>query len=308
MVGALAEVVSTLNSLNVYYNNDGKTGFNWDVTAAAANRQDILNCANGEAKGYDTLDVDGTIDLKDLTWTPIEHTKVLCNTIPALSDAPASCEIHSLTTSGSNATLSSTPIITFTIRISSQPVLINRVLHGPDQAKFDVTVQYPWAAKKLYNNATARLALIALHAGKAGAFVGTAKRNDDGTNSLLFAAPGGQTSRYSYTNNATIDGAIGPVSTQVVTGQQIIDYNCIGAPCGLTATQFLVALVLQPAVVWLQSFGWKSSITIHSLGSDAHPANVFWDPAVGAGPSSTNSGSLMAPSFFLVAVAALLFH
>lgn len=307
MAGALAEVVSSFSSVNVYYNNDGKDGFHWDLAA----RQDILNCTNGEAKMYDTLDVKGTIDLKDLDWTPIEHTKLQCNTLPGLSTAPPACEIHSLTTSGSNSTLSSSPIVTFTIRIASMPLLINRVMHGPDYAKFDVGINYPWAAKNLYNNATARLTLIALHAGKTAAFVGAAKVDADGTHSLVFAAPGGQVSKYSYTGNATVDGQVSPVFTQIVTGQEIIDFNCAGAPCLLTATQLVVTAVLQPAVNWLQAFGWRSSITFHSLGA-ARPANVFWDPAVGAGPSAPSgttpsSASIMGPSLFLGAIAALLF-
>ena len=302
MVGALAEIVSNLNSLNVYYNNDAQAGFNWNVAAAG---QDVLNCATAKTQGYDSLDVNGAIDLKSLIWSTINHTKVQCNSIPALADAPAGCEIHTLSTSGSNATMSANPIVVIDIRIASQPVLINNVRHGPDYAKFDVTVQFPWSYfnSRLYDSANARLALIALHAGKAESFVGAANRNADGTNSLLFTTTTGQTSRYSYTNNATIDGVISPIYTQVITGAQIKALTCTG--CSLPT--IVVQGALKIFVDWLQGFNWRSSITIHSLGSGASPAKVFWDPEVGAGPSS-NSAGFMAPSFVLVAFVAVLFH
>lgn len=309
MAGALAEVVSSFSSLNVYYNNDGQAGFKWDITGADASTQDIFNCEVAKTKGYDALDLKGTIDFKSLDWTAISHTKVQCNTIAALSDAPDGCEIHTLTTSGSNSTLSANSIVKIDIRIASQPVLINGVRHGPDYAKFDVTVQYPWAAvnAQLYDSANARLALIALHAGKSGAFVGAANRNADGTDSLTFTTATGQTSRFSYTNDATIDGQTGPIYTQVITGAQVSAFTCTGA-CFLSATN-LVQLSLKATVNWLEAFGWKSSLTVHALGSDAHPANVFWDPEVGAGPSSnTNSAGFMAPSLMLVALMTALFH
>jgi len=253
---------------------------------------------DGEAKGYDTMDPNGSVDLKLLTWTPIDHTKVQCNTIAALSNAPAGCEIHSLTTVGSHATAGA--VITFTARIASQPVLINNVRHGPDFAKFDVTVVFPWSAYTLYNSEKARIALIAFSAGKAGAIAATAKVNADGSNSLVFAASGATSSHYSYTSTATVDGdATQAVNTQVISGQQVLAFSCLGAPCGLTATSVL-ALYLQLTVGYLQGFGWKSSITIHALGTKTHPLNVFWDPEVGAGtPSDQSSAAFAVPSLML---------
>lgn len=303
VTGALAEVVSTLSSINVWYDNDGATGFKWDISQAdTTKRWNILDCAGGEAKGYDTLDLAGRIELKDLTWSPIDHTKVACTSIPDLKDAPAACEIHTLKTSGSLGTSS---VITFTTRIASQPVLINKVLHGPGFAKFDVEVRYPWASKTLYKADKARLALIAFNAGKSGTFAASAKRNADGDDSLVFAAEGSKSQAY-YSfkstaiisnDGATIDtGISAPVTTQVITGQQIIDFDCpIGSPCALTQTAGTAA-ILKLGVIWLQSFGWKSSITIHALGDTVKPANVFWDPSVGAGNGEASSAFVIVPS------------
>jgi len=307
VVGALAEVVSTLFSLNVYYDNDNVAGFNWDLTADPAHRYDILNCATGATTGYDCLDINGVIQLKALIWTPISHTKVQCNTIPELSTAPAGCEIHSLTTSGANSTdPAAVPVITVTARLASQPVFINGKLHGPDRAKFDVRVQFPWATfTNLYASDKAKLALIGFSAGKSGTFAASVKRVSDGSDTLLFAAAGGQSSYYAYSPSATIDGGAGTITTQVVTGQQITDFQCpFGSPCaGLlgTGTSWIAGL-LKIEVAWLQAFGWQSSVTFHSLGTGFKPANVFWDPEVGAG-SSTNSAALAVPSLaFLVAL------
>jgi len=307
VVGALAEVVANLYSVNVWYDNDGVTGFKWDLTADPAHRYDILNCADGAAKGYDTLDSNGAISLKSMIWTPIAHTKVMCNSIPELSSAPAGCEIHSLTTTGANSTdPMAVPVITIVARIASQPIFINGKLHGPDRAKFDVRVQFPWASfTNLYAPDKAKLALIGFTAGKSGSFAASVKRSSDGDDSLMFAADSGQSSYFAYTPTATIDGQSGTVTTQVVTGQEITDFSCpIGSPCaGIlgTATSW-IALGLKVEVAWLQGFGWKSSITIHALGTGVKPLNVFWDPEVGAG-SSTNSAALAVPSLaFLVAL------
>jgi len=308
VVGALAEVVSTLFSVNVWYDNDNVAGFKWDLTADPAHRYDIFNCADGTVNGYDTLDATAFIELRTMMWTPIVHTKVQCNTIPELSSAPAGCEIHSLTTTGANSTNSSAaPLITVTARLASQPVFVNGKLHGPDRAKFDVSVQFPWASfPNLYAPDKARVALIGFTAGKSALFAASVKRASDGSDTLSFAATGGQSSYYAYSPIATIDAQPGTVTTQVVTGQQIIDFQCpFGSPCsgflGLGTQTSWKAAFLKAEVAWLQGFVWKSSLTFHAF-SGIKPANVFWDPEVGAG-SSTNSAAFAVPSLaFLVAL------
>jgi len=311
IAGALAEVISILSSVNVWYDNDNVAGFNWDISQTDATKMwNIFDNADGEKNGYDTLDVRGSIDLKNLTWTAIDHTKVLCNTQPKLTDASATCEIHSLTTSGSSS-LSTTPVVTIVARIASQPVLINGNRHGPDRVKFDVQVQYPWAGMNsgLYSATKAKLALISLAAGKSGAFVGTAVKRADNSDSLVFGSEGNIMSYYAYKKTATVDGTEAAVTTQVVTGQQIIDYKCgAGSPCfGILGNgpTFLVALSLKARVAWMGLLGWKTSIAFHSLGTSNAPANVLWDPETGSVPTTeaANSAALAAPSLlFLSAI------
>jgi len=306
MAGALAEVASSLSSINVWYDNDGVTGFNWDVTQPdITKRWNVYDCAQGVVNSYDCLDPNGSIDLKTLIWTPISHTKVVCNTIPALSTAPAGCEIHSLTTSGALASIPGTPVITFTARIASQPVLINNIPHGPDFTKFDVTVAFPWSQFNLYSNTTAKVALIAFTAGKSGTFA-AATTGSDGSNSLTFAA-GSASSHYSYTANAQVDGVSEPVTTQVITGQQILDFTCpAGSPCaGLFSATSWISAILKIGVNWWQAFGWKVSVTIHALGTSNMPTTIFWDPQVGA-DGGANSAAFAVPS--LILLAALMLH
>jgi len=298
VVGALAEVISYFSSINVYYDNDGVPGFNWNFTQTDPTKQwDVLNCAAGATNGYDAFDPNGGIDLKNLIWTPLVHTSILCNSIPALSTAPAGCEIHMLTTSGSNSTnASAAPVITIVARLASEPVLINNVLHGPDRAKFDVTIQFPWASfPQLYAPATAKLALISFGAGKSEDFAAVLKRPSDGADELSFVAAGGR-SYYAYTHVALVDGQAENVTNQVITGQQILNYACpTPSPCsGVPGTTAIVGS-LKLVVNWLQSFGWKSSLAFHSLGTSYQPTTIFWDPEVGASNNPTNGTNSTAP-------------
>lgn len=302
--GALAEVVSILSSINVYYDNDNTTGFKWDITQSdPQKRYNIFDCAAGERVGYDALDLNGVIDLKNLTWTPIEHTTVKCNTQAALANAPDSCEIHSLSTSGS---LSGAAVITVTSRIASQPVRINGVLHGPEFVKFDLGVKFPWSSfsTKLYAPSRAKIAVISFNAGKSNTFVSQARRNGD-SDSLVFSSGSGPSAHYAYTSTATVDGVTtSPVTTQIITGAQITDFQCTQPPCGPLSATFVASVQLKATVGWIAAFGWKSSITIHALGDKLQPLDIFWDPEVGTSDnsevSSPNSAAFAAPSVVLL--------
>jgi len=304
VAGALAEVVASVTSLQVYYDFDGVAGFHWDITQTdPTKKRDIYNCDNAAAGKYDCVDASASLDLKTLDWTPIDHTKIKCNSIAALADYPDGCEIHSLTTSGHTIAAPTAKIIEFTIRIASQPVKINNIPHGPDYAKWDVTVNFPWASYTTLK-ANPRLALVTVAAGKSGVFVGSATRNDDGSNSLNFAAEGNKArAYYGYSSMATIDGASAPITTQVITGQQVLNFNCdLTSPCaGLTGTNLLVTALKYPIGIWAV-LGWKTSIAIHTLGNNPQPGVVFWDPVTGAGDGSSPA-AIAVPSALLVLLA-----
>jgi len=323
VVGALAEILSYFSSINVYYDNDGVPGFQWNITQTDPTKQwDILNCAAGQTNGYDAFDPAGSIDLKNLIWTPLVHSVVLCNSIPVLSTAPAGCEIHSLTTTGSNSTNASVPVITIVLRLASQPVLINNVLHGPDRVKYDVTIQFPWASfPNLYAVASAKLAFITFGAGKSGDFAAVTQRPSDAAGELFFAADATHSSYYAFARVAKVDGQAENVTTQVINGQQILGYQCPAqAPCSGIPGTTVVITALQRVITWLTSLGWKSSLAFHSLGTTYQPGTIFWDPEVGAGNTqspatngtsptpaapASNSAALLVPS---LALAGLMFH
>jgi len=312
VVGALAEVVAAIEFLVAYYDNDGTAGFQWNIGQTdPTKRWDIFNTQAGVTNKYDTVDPNGILYLNNLTWSPISHSSVSCQSVAALTGYAAGCEIHSLTTSGSMPGVT-TSVITITVRIASQPVLINGVRHGPDLAKYDCTINFPWSSFSISNPATAKLAMVVYGAGKAGDFVGTATTNGD-TDSLTFASADGKTSAsYAYKNVATVAGVSANVYTSVYTGQQILNLQCVlGSPCLLTETQGF-QLLLVATITTFQNLGWKPSLTIHAFGTAVEPATVEWDPQTGAGPSSStsapasNSACFAVPSFLFMLFLVLL--
>jgi len=304
VVGAAAEVLASISDLFVYYDNDGVSGFQWDITQTdVTKRYDIFNVATGKTSGYDAVDPKGIIALPNLTWTNIVHSVVNCSVVLPAGNYHPHCEIHSLFTNGS-LTGVAVPVIQFTIRIASQPVLINGVRHGPDLAKFDVVVNYPYSSFSLSSPSTAKLAFVNYAAGKSANFVATAVSNA-GQDSFTFASTDGKAhASYQYQANVDVDGASQPVTTQVITGAEVLAFSCaLTSPCFLTTTQ-AYHINLFATATWLQGLGWKPSLAVHSLGTGAMPTKVMWDPQVGAGPSGTASSAMVAvPSvLFLLAI------
>jgi hypothetical protein len=307
----LAEVVASLSSVNVYYDHDGVPGFQWNIDEAdPTKRWDIYDCSKAAANNYDCVDTNAALNVAtDLQWTYIDHTKISCSAAPGLTTGnyAAGCEIHSLTTVGSLATAPTQPVLTFTIRIASQPVMINGVKHGPDFAKWELQVNFPYSNyPNILDQANARLAIVTVAAGKAGAFVGAASKSN-GVEAVSWSAGAGIRAYYDYNTTATANGGT-TVYTQIVTGQQILNFLCTSAsPCngilGVSGTNILVAY-LKLAVNGGLVFGWRASIAIHAFGDLVAPATIDWDPSVGAG-DATNSALLAAPSAVVLAAIAM---
>jgi len=314
MAGALAEVIASLVSVNVYYDHDGVPGFQWDIDQTdPTKRWDIYDCSKAAANGYDCVDTNAVLNVAtDLEWTFIEHTKISCSAAPGLTTGnyAAGCEIHSLTTVGSLASAPTQPVLTFTIRIASQPVLINGIRHGPDFAKWDVQINFPYSNyPQILSQSTAQLAIVTAAAGKAGAFVGTAS-SSGGVDAVSWSAGAGVRAYYNYNATATTTNVAtgNTVYTQIITGQDILNFVCTAAsPCngvlGVSGTNLLVT-ALKTFVTAELVFGWRASIAIHAFGDLTAPATIAWDPSVGAG-AGTNSALLAAPSALILAAVAL---
>jgi len=310
VAGALAEVIASIVSVDVYYDHDGVPGFQWDISQTDPKLKfDIYDCTDAATGKYDCVDPNGKLNVAtDLQWTPISSSVVACNTQPGLTSYAAGCEIHSLNTVGSLPSAPTTAVLNFTIRIASQPVLINGVKHGPDFAKWDLAINFPYSNYQLLDATNAKLAVVTAAAGKAGAFTGSSVRSN-GVDTLNFQVAGVKArSYYSYSASASINGNTGTIYTQVISGAQIQAYTCTTpSPCagllGISGTNVLAAYLAVAVNAW-GLLGWKTSIAIHAVGDVNAPASVVWDPTVGAG--SANSALLALPSTLLLAILALL--
>jgi hypothetical protein len=298
VVGAVAEIATSITSIAVWYDRDSVPGFQWDVVDPAK-RYDIYNCL-ATTTTYDCVDTNGFIDVRDLTWTPINRTETKCTDAVPGGNYNANCTILTFNTTGQ---LTTNDVMTITARIASQPITINGVLHTPDKTEFDVRIMYPWAAKTIRDVTTAKLAIVALHAGKVAVGGAAATVTGTGTASLTFAAGTGKAAYFGYSSTATIAGASTTVTTQTITGAQIKAATCpLLSPCAGTNTAAL-SFFLGLYATSLELLGWHSQLTIHSFAS-VQPLDVFWDPSLGF---DAKSGAFVAVPGVLVAILSLLF-
>lgn len=256
-------------------------------------RYDILNC-NAAIKTYDCFDIAGGVDVKDLVWVPITRTVTKCSLVLPAGDYNENCTINSLSTHGELSSAPGVAVLSITARTASQPLLIDGVKHTPDNAKFDVRIQYPWANKTLSDATNAKIALLAVHAGKAGV-AGVGVKDGGTTKSLTFAADGGKAAYFSYVSVAKINNADTPITTETITAEEIQGFDCTAHPCGFT--QLLVDVGLKPLVTWLQGFHWQPRITVHAF-SVKQPVDIFWDPELGVEEitKETSSAAIVVPA------------
>lgn len=295
--GALAEVVSAIASLDVYYNRDGVAGFQWDLNAG----NDIFNCVSGT---YDCVDANGVLDVNKLAWSPIARAVANCVDLVPNGDYAADCKVYTLTTSGALSG-TTTNVLTITARIASQPLKVNGVVIKSDSAKFDVQINFPWSNfTSLKDPAKALVALVGVQAGKAESASAVATIGINGGKSLVFNAAGGKAAYFSYASTARIGTTDTTIVTKTLSSDDIINFSCAGKPCALSLTALLM-FDLNVKARWLLTFGWTPQITIHSFTS-AKPVDIFWDPEVGAGdpPARTNSGGMLIPGVALLALLA----
>jgi len=298
--GALAEVVSTISTLVVWYNRDGAPGFQWDMDSGV----DIFDCTAGT---YDCVDPAGTIEVNALSWAPISRVEADCNAATGATTYDANCKIVTFQVVGSR---NSVPVLTLTSRTVSQPMNVDGVLNGPDRAKIDVTIEYPWAQiTGLRDAPNALVALIGVQAGKAVGAVQTQTLGNE--KQVSFAAAGGKRAFFSYSDTATINTAItsSPIITKTITAKDVEDFSCVlGDPCaGLLNPTNLIMVKLKIGVAWLKAFLWTPQVTIHSFTVKS-AVKIYWDPAVGADnmEARTSSSAILVPSAILSAVALFL--
>jgi hypothetical protein len=219
--GALAEIVASWESLFVYYNRDGTNGFQWNMNS------DVFDCT----KTNDCIDVNGVIDIKSTAFGGIITTKVNC---PAGYNV--NCTIYRFETSSTDG------VLTFVLRLASEPVLINNVRVEPNYGKIDVEIRYPWSTRTNLTDATnAKIGIVAYTAGRAGTASASIARID-GNEAVAFTA-NDKSAYFSWDGNAALTSTTNArVYAHYVSGQTIADNNCDVFTCGVLGVLFVAGL------------------------------------------------------------------
>jgi hypothetical protein len=289
LTGALCEIYSSFNSIQIYYDRDSTPGFQFDLTG-----NDVFDCT----KTWDCVDPAGAIAITNLTWDNITRVVDTCVSKIPNGNYDANCKIITLSTIGR---MNGTAVVTIDIRTASQPLTIDGVLHNPDKAKWDVRVNYPWAVMTgIATPASAKVALVNVHAGKAATAAGVVTVNSGTVSKSLTFTGTGKSAYFGYSTAVTVDGAASTVVTQTITAEAISNWN------GnlLTKTADLMGKLKVAVIVYAVFGGWRVQLTIHSFTPSA-PNNIFWDPENGV--LSTSGAMATVPAMLLALVLALLF-
>jgi hypothetical protein len=282
--GALAEIVASWESLFVYYNRDGTNGFQWNMNS------DVFDCT----KTNDCIDVNGVIDIKSTAFGGIITTKVNC---PAGYNV--NCTIYRFETSSTDG------VLTFVLRLASEPVLINNVRVEPNYGKIDVVINFPWTRfPNLIDSANAKVGIVAYTAGRAGTASAAASRVN-GNDAVTFTA-NDKSAYFSWDSQAILTSSAGAtVYAHYISGASVEANQCNAATCGILTTIFVAGLKIRNA--FLVALGWKTEMLIFTW-NEVRPATLTWDPAIGI-TNTENAGAavFVAPFVALIAVLATLF-
>lgn len=281
--GALAEIASSWEDIFAYYDHDGVPGFQLRLGA------DFFNCATAATQKYDCVDLNGVVSLNSLSWGGIQVSNTSC---PASYNNPK-CAIWSFTTSSTDG------IITFTLRLASEPVLVNGIRLEPNYGKIDVSINYPWASKSLSNANNAKVGIVAYTAGRAGS-AGVNYREVDGNKAVLYQV-NDKSAYFSWDSQATIAGASTSVYANYHSGASIKALNC--AQCGLS-TFYYAGLKVRQGI--LEALGWNTQMLLFSWDKN-RPDNVFWDPAIGMTDKGSAATAVFSFAVALFAIVARLF-
>jgi len=284
--GSLAEVIASFYSIIVYEDRDGNPGFQYQLG------QDVLDCTGGEDFDCVRLDEGFTINLNELTWSPITHTTVNCT---ADLEAPIDGEQCTVTT----WTIATTDnAVIFDFKTTSHPVTVEERTLDPDSAKIDISINYDWTGITCDN---CKLALTAATAGKmVSGSLSFAIDNSSGTTTTNFEADGGISAFISWDTQAAIVGETSTVYYHAVKYGDLDAWTCdpnIFATSNncLSATAILNVVWKLALGVW-QAFGWDGTVLVFSW-ADVKPSNVFWDPQVGGNdPSRITDDDLPEPT------------
>jgi hypothetical protein len=274
----------------------------------------VWSCAVNN--GLDCI-VDGSfIDFKkDISWSQVTTASQTC--VSALSSTTGynnTCTIFQVTTTGSYLGASA---MTITLTLASQKILLKPTITatgveiGPDVAKFDLVIRYPWV-QKLVSKTTSYVALLAGAAGKASSGV-VAGGQWQGKSSSVWYFDKDRAAVLSWDGSATINsGSVTnpvPVFVQGISGASILAYNCTDTNPAICLIQNLILTPWKIVAGLLTGFGWTPELVILSW-PQLGPDTITHDPIYGSASSTEiKSGSLLfTPTLFLYFIWAIVHY
>jgi len=280
---AWAEVVAGFTHIFTFKDRNGVPGFQYTLG------DPVFDCSINN--GYDCIIAGSPIDLKaDLSWSTIVIGQTACPT-----GYNANCTIYTFTTTGTDSF--GNTVMTLVQTIANQKIIITSNGHevGPDYAKLDFTITYPWAAKNLTGTQSSASIGLALYAGgTAGSttFVGYFQNRK----ALVFSGSNGKSAIFGWDPTADLDGVSTNVVMVTISGDEILNYNC-----PLLCNPIIVGWKLAAGVV--KAIGWSSEIMFLSAPG-AGVTTWAYDPTFGATDNSQitntgNTGSFLAPHMFV---------
>jgi len=284
---AWAEMVAGFNFIFLFQDRNGVPGFQYNLG------DPVFDCSQNN--GYDCIINGSPIDLKqDVSWSAISIASTACP--PGYN---ANCSVTTFTTTG---TLSADGTTVFQIvqTIANQKIIITANGHtvGPDYAKIDFTVTYPWASaskNQTANKAVACIGIAGYAGGSAGgaAFVGVFQTRP----ALVFSGSSGKVAIFGWDPIATVDGVTQNVYVDTISGQEILNYKCPGI---LSICPAIIA-GWQVAAAVVQAIGWNVEIIFLS-SPGAGSSTWEYDPTYGAADSTevtTGGSSFLAPTMYV---------
>jgi hypothetical protein len=296
--GAWAEIIVGLSTIFLYEERSTEEGFQYTLGG------DVWGCpVTGTT---DCIILDSLINLKEnITYSPLTVTSTSCADVGLTGYSP-NCTIFQISSIGN---LNTSPVITITLTLASQKVIIGPVVNnnqiGPDFAKVDFTINYPWTAKNQDGvKDKAHIGMAIYGAGKAGTAAVTGGTLN-GKSAYLWYTDKTRAAAWSWDGQAeiTTTNGVTPATAYAVgiSGQSIEDVQypvCTDITLSCIVNN-LVILSWKNAVGWAKAFGWTTEIIVlswHGAGAN----EVYYDPGIGM-TSTESSGMLLAPTLLYFA-------
>jgi len=311
--GALAEMGLGFHGIFAYQERNSKPGFQY----AVGDR--VFDCSTNN--NLDCIVANSYVDMQnDLVWSPITYGSQSC--VSKLIDTTGynnTCTIYQITTTGS--ILLGPQVIQITLTLASQKILLNPAVNGheigPDRAKFDIQINYPWASKPSITKATSNVALLLSAAGKAVS--GAAQsfvyvNNNQQYQSIGWVGAKGKATVLAWDGSATLTTGTASSTVNVyvngISGASISAYTCSDCTALELVTWYAFLIVpWKAAVNTLTVLGWTPEIVILSW-DQAGADQVLYDPIYGTTASTDvgNSGVYFAPTILLSFIWVLIFR